>query len=117
MLRLAQSIPALVAPIATLDADPWLLAVENGTLLSESLVKQMTGGDPLPARHLYAKPFEFVPWFKLIVAGNHKPQIRGSDEGIWRRIGCPRRPRWSSRRAFLAGRRARALPPTDSAVP
>ena len=23
---------------------------------------------------------------KLFVAGNHKPQIRGSDEGIWRRI-------------------------------
>jgi putative DNA primase/helicase len=60
--------------------------VDEGSLLSESLVKQMTGGDPLPARHLYGKPFEFVPWFKLMVAGNHKPHIRGSDEGIWRRI-------------------------------
>src|SRR5579862_5524496 len=60
--------------------------VDEGSLLSESLVKQMTGGDPLPARHLYGKPFEFVPWFKLFVAGNHKPRIHGSDEGIWRRI-------------------------------
>jgi putative DNA primase/helicase len=60
--------------------------VDEGSLLSESLVKQMTGRDPVPARHLYGKPFEFVPWFKLMVAGNHKPGIRGSDEGIWRRI-------------------------------
>ena len=32
MLELAKSIPALVAPIAELDADPWVLGVENGTL-------------------------------------------------------------------------------------
>jgi putative DNA primase/helicase len=60
--------------------------VDEGSFLSESLVKQMTGGDPVPARHLYGKPFEFIPCFKLLVAGNHKPTIRGSDEGIWRRI-------------------------------
>jgi putative DNA primase/helicase len=60
--------------------------VDEGSFLSESLVKQMTGGDPVPARHLCGKPFEFIPCFKLIVAGNHKPTIRGSDEGIWRRI-------------------------------
>ncbi len=32
MLRLAQSIPTLVVPLVNLDADPWLLGVENGTL-------------------------------------------------------------------------------------
>jgi putative DNA primase/helicase len=60
--------------------------IDEGSFLSESLVKQMTGGDPIAARHLYGSPFEFVPWFKLFVAGNHKPVIRGGDEGIWRRI-------------------------------
>ena len=60
--------------------------IDDGSFLSEALVKQMTGGDPVAARHLYAAPFEFVPWFKLFVAGNHKPVIRGGDEGIWRRI-------------------------------
>ena len=60
--------------------------IDEGSFLSESLVKQMTGGDPVAARPLYGAPFEFVPQFKLFVAGNHKPVIRGGDDGIWRRI-------------------------------
>lgn len=32
MLKLARSIPELVVPIAELDANPWVLGVENGTL-------------------------------------------------------------------------------------
>ena len=60
--------------------------VEDRSLLAESLIKQMTGGDPIPARHLYGNPFEYVPSFKLLIAGNHKPVILGDDLGIWRRI-------------------------------
>ena len=60
--------------------------VDEGSFLSESLVKQMTGGDPVAARPLYGAPIEFVPWFKLFVAGNHKPIIRAGGEGMWRRI-------------------------------
>jgi len=30
--------------------------------------------------------FEFSPTHKLWVYGNHKPVVRGTDEGIWRRI-------------------------------
>ena len=60
--------------------------VDEGSFLSESLIKLMTGGDPIAARSLYAEPIEFVPCFKLFVAGNHKVVIRGTDEGIWRRI-------------------------------
>ena len=59
---------------------------EEGKALSEALVKQLTGGDTLTARELYAAPFEFRPAFKLILAGNHRPSIRGTDHGIWRRI-------------------------------
>jgi putative DNA primase/helicase len=60
--------------------------VEDGSLLAESLVKNMTGGEALAARFHYAEYFEFVPKFKLFIAGNHKPTVRGRDEGIWRRI-------------------------------
>lgn len=59
--------------------------VEDGSLLAESLVKQMTGGDTVTARFLFKEFFEFLPIFKLIIAGNHKPIIKGTDNGIWRR--------------------------------
>lgn len=60
--------------------------VEDGSLLAESLVKQMTGGEAMSARFLYSEFVEFIPKFKLFIAGNHKPTIRGRDHGIWRRI-------------------------------
>ena len=60
--------------------------IEEGSLLAESLVKQMTGGEKLTARFHYQEFFEFDPKFKLFIAGNHKPVIRGRDNGIWRRI-------------------------------
>ena len=60
--------------------------VDEGTFLSESLIKQMTGEDPISARHCYGVPFDFLPSFKLFVAGNHKLVIRGTDIGIWRRL-------------------------------
>lgn len=60
--------------------------IEDGSLLAEALVKQMTGGDAMSARFLYREFFDFVPKFKLFIAGNHKPTIRGRDNGIWRRI-------------------------------
>jgi putative DNA primase/helicase len=54
--------------------------------LAEALIKQLTGGDRITARHLRAAPFEFTPRFKLILAGNHRPKITGTDNGIWRRV-------------------------------
>ena len=54
--------------------------------LAEGLVKQLTGRDPVTARFLYQEPFTFTPAFKIWLATNHKPIIRGTDEGIWRRI-------------------------------
>lgn len=60
--------------------------VESGRRLSETLVKQLTGNDRVVARFLYREHFEFVPTFKLWLAANHKPVIRGADHAIWRRI-------------------------------
>ena len=54
--------------------------------LNEALVKRMTGGDTMVARFMRAEFFEFEMLAKVIIATNHKPEIRGTDEAIWRRI-------------------------------
>jgi len=52
----------------------------------EGLVKQITGGDEITARVLYGEEFDFKPELKLWMATNHKPIIRGRDDGIWKRM-------------------------------
>ncbi len=74
--------------LARLNNARLVTAVEvgSGKRLDEALVKQLTGGDRVTARYLYREFFEFNPQFKLVIAANHKPEIRGVDHGIWRRI-------------------------------
>ncbi len=60
--------------------------IEQGRKLAESRVKDLTGGDTLTARFLHKEFFDFQPTHKLWMYGNHKPTVRGTDEGIWRRI-------------------------------
>lgn len=55
-------------------------------LMSESLIKRVTGEDSLTARFLYGEYFSFKPTFKIFMATNHKTKIRGADNVIWRRI-------------------------------
>jgi len=59
---------------------------EDGKRLAEAMVKETTGGDTITARFLRAEFFEFRPQFKLWLATNHKPVIRGTDKGIWDRL-------------------------------
>ncbi|MCL2441077.1 MAG: phage/plasmid primase, P4 family [Treponema sp.] len=59
---------------------------EQGRRLSEPLIKQITGNDRITARFLYGEFFNFLPTFKIWMATNHKPVIKGTDHGIWRRI-------------------------------
>lgn len=59
---------------------------EEGVALQEGFVKEITGGEPIMARANYGDSFEFAPIFKLMIAGNSKPVIKGTDDGIWRRI-------------------------------
>lgn len=54
--------------------------------LNEGLIKSITGGDTITARFLFSEDFEFRPVFKLWLAANHKPVIRGTDWAIWRRV-------------------------------
>lgn len=59
---------------------------EEGSKLREAFIKLTTGGDKLKGRRLYGQLFQFTPTHKLQLLTNHKPEIRGSDFGIWRRI-------------------------------
>ena len=74
--------------IARLKGARLVTSVEpnEGVRINEGLLKQLTGDDIVTARKLYGEEFEFKPEFKLWMATNHKPIIRGTDTGIWRRI-------------------------------
>lgn len=85
MVKRSDSIPEEIAQLAGVR---FMLASElgEGQRLNESLVKDLTGGDKLRARLLHHNSFEFYPEAKPWLYGNHKPVIRGTDNGIWRRV-------------------------------
>jgi len=62
------------------------IETEEGRKLDEPRIKSLTGGDTMTARLLYHEPVEFVPVAKIWLATNHKPDVNGSDEAIWRRL-------------------------------
>lgn len=77
----------------------------DGGLLREDFVKQATGGDMLTARFMREDFFTFAPTHKLQMVTNHKPGIRGQDNGIWRRILLiPFNARFGTPEAYNAGR-------------
>lgn len=59
---------------------------EDGRRLAEGLVKSVTGDEKIRSRLLYQNSEEFKPEFKILVATNHKPIVKGQDEGIWDRL-------------------------------
>lgn len=54
--------------------------------LDEGLVKSITGGDRITARRMREDFWEFTPSHLALIVTNHKPDISGTDHGIWRRI-------------------------------
>ncbi|MBJ9686813.1 PriCT-2 domain-containing protein [Burkholderia vietnamiensis] len=60
---------------------------DEGSELREGLIKSMTGGDPIPARGMYAKAtVEIVPTWVAFMPTNHRPIVKGDDHAIWRRL-------------------------------
>jgi putative DNA primase/helicase len=59
---------------------------QEGRQWDETKVKLLTGGDKISARFMRGDFFEFIPQFKLVIAGNHKPSLRTVDEAIRRRL-------------------------------
>lgn len=74
--------------LAALTGARFVSAIEadSGKRLSESVVKQITGGDQVTARYLFREFFSYTPQFKLWLAANHHPTVKGTDEAIWRRL-------------------------------
>lgn len=83
--RASDSHPTRIARLAGARV---VFASESGAgrCVDEVIIKQLTGGDRLAARYMGQDFFEFDPKFKLWIAGNYKPIIKGTDEGIWRRV-------------------------------
>jgi len=54
---------------------------QKGRRWDETKIKALTGGDRLTARFMRQDFFDFVPTFKLFIAGNHKPRLGSVDEG------------------------------------
>lgn len=59
---------------------------EEGQRWAESRIKALTSGDPISARFMRQDFFSFMPTFKLMIAGNHKPSLRSVDEAAKRRF-------------------------------
>lgn len=74
--------------LASLQGTRFVVAVESdmGRRLAEGLVKSLTGGEAIRVKRLYADVYSIMPTFKLWIGTNHKPDIRGRDLAIWRRI-------------------------------
>jgi putative DNA primase/helicase len=58
----------------------------TGSRWNEGRIKTLTGGNRISARFMRQDDFEYQPEFKLLIAGNHKPQMRSVDEAIKRRM-------------------------------
>lgn len=58
----------------------------QGRAIDEAKAKELTGGDQITARRMGEDFWTFTPTHTLWMATNHKPRIRGTDSGIWRRI-------------------------------
>lgn len=60
--------------------------LEEDASFAESRIKALTGGDTITARFLHQEFFDFRPTHHFWISGNHKPTVKGSDLGIWRRL-------------------------------
>lgn len=74
--------------LADLFGARFVAAVETdeGRRLAEGLVKQLTGRDPIKARRMREDFWQFAPTHTAFLSTNHRPEVRGTDHAIWRRI-------------------------------
>ncbi len=60
--------------------------LQEGHLLDEARVKEITGSAEIVAYRMRQDPVTFPPSHTLVVSSNHTPKVRGTDTGIWRRL-------------------------------
>ncbi|MGP8234545.1 MAG: phage/plasmid primase, P4 family, partial [Limisphaerales bacterium] len=59
---------------------------DEGCSIAEAQLKEITSNEPITARKLHRDPFTFMPNHKTLLMTNHPPFVKGSDDGIWRRL-------------------------------
>jgi putative DNA primase/helicase len=59
---------------------------EQGRSIAEAKIKLVVSNDEVSCRFLFNNLFTYRPTYKVILASNHLPEIRGTDKGIWRRV-------------------------------
>jgi putative DNA primase/helicase len=59
---------------------------DAGRRLAEGTVKRLTGETRVKARRMREDFWEFEASHTLLLVSNHRPGVRGTDEGIWRRL-------------------------------
>jgi putative DNA primase/helicase len=74
--------------IAMLKGARFVTSIETreGKKIDEAIIKQITGGDTVSCRRMREDFWEYDPEFKLFLSTNHKPVIKGTDHGVWRRL-------------------------------
>jgi putative DNA primase/helicase len=85
MARRHSGIPNDIARLRGIRAT-FMNETSQGSRFDEAKLKDLTGGDKLTGRFLHQEFFDFPPTHKLVIRGNHKPVINGTDDGIWRRL-------------------------------
>lgn len=59
---------------------------EEGAKWAEAKLKALTGGDKITAQFMRQDYFDYLPAFKLVITGNHKPGLQTVDEAMRRRL-------------------------------
>jgi putative DNA primase/helicase len=59
---------------------------EAGRHWAESRLKEVTGGERVPARFMHQDFFEYLPTFKPVISGNHRPRLRSVGVAMRRRV-------------------------------
>ena len=74
--------------LAELPGIRLVFASESGkkSALDTSVIKQITGSEPITTSRKYGHPFTFQPQFKLWLTTNNLPKVDDDSFGFWRRM-------------------------------
>lgn len=59
---------------------------QDGRAWDDAKIKALTGSDPVTARFMRQDFFTYQPQFKLVFAGNHRPELTSPDKAMARRF-------------------------------